>query len=245
MDIVDRLLNDQPSFHGGGTVRWDSLPETLKMIGRSVRVGDRTAEIGCGASTVVFTARGAHHTAISPDVREHERIREYCHSIGVDDQRLTFIEGLSEDVLPTFCRERVLDVEFIDGAHSFPYPEVDWHYLTKSLKVGGMLVIDDIPIPAVVPIFRHMRLDPRWRFEGIFDSRAAAFRLLNQPQSEDDWVAQPYNAGYPDYSFEPFHRRSRLIAAHTAGRMRARVANRYPRLRAFWKAFSRSDTGRE
>jgi hypothetical protein len=103
------------------------------------------------------------------------------------------------------------------------------------LNIGGTLLIDDIPIPAVVPIFRHMSMDPQWRLEGIFDDRAAAFTLLAPPASGDDWILQPYNAEYPDYSFEPIVRRVGLSAAYRFGRLRARVGSRYPRLRELWR----------
>src|ERR1700760_1621919 len=99
--IVERLLADRPSFHAGGSAHWASLPETLHAIRNSVRPGDVTIETGVGASTVVFAAAGASHTAISPDPDEHRLVRAYCQRIGVDDGQLTFIGGPSEDVLPS------------------------------------------------------------------------------------------------------------------------------------------------
>lgn len=242
MNIVERLLADRPSFHAGGTVRWNSMPETLRMIAKSVRDGSRTLETGSGASTVVFAACGAHHTAISPDGREHERVREYCRSIGVDDSRLTFIAGFSDQELPALCKERVFDAAYIDGAHEFPYPEVDWHFVSRALKIGGVLLMDDVPIPAVAPVFRHMRLEPQWRFEGILDHRAAAFTLVRDATFEEQ-VSQAFNAGVPDYSFEPLPTRLAMTAGFRLAEWRSSLGTRYPRLRALWKR-SRTDGGR-
>src|SRR5690349_23265726 len=138
LKAIEKLLADRPSFHLGGAAFWDCTPGTLHGILGSVREGDMTIETGAGASTVLFAAAGAVHTAISPAADEHRRIREYCDRIGVDHSKVTFVVGLSDDVLPTMLgRDRVLDAAFIDGAHSFPFPEVDWYYITRALKVGG------------------------------------------------------------------------------------------------------------
>jgi len=228
-NIVQLLLRDRPAFHLGGDARWNSLPETLEAISASVKPGDSTIETGVGASTLVFASRGAEHTAISPDPEEHKRVRDYCRQIGVQDSRLTFIAGLSDDVLPSLLsHDRTLDVAFIDGAHSFPYPEIDWYYITRSLKIGGTLLMDDITIPAVAEVFRHMRLEPNWRLQGVWDERAASFTLLAAPPPGDPWSDQKHNRGYPDLSFAAPPERLRLSVAFRAARLRHALARRYP-----------------
>jgi hypothetical protein len=238
MDIVDQLLRDRPRFHVKGTLRWDSLPGTLRAIQQSVHDGSRTLETGCGASTVIFAAQGAHHAVLSPDAEEHERVRDYLKEIGVDDSRLVSIVGVSDLVLPDLCKERVLDVAYIDGAHSFPYPAVDWHYMTRALKIGGKLIVDDIPIPATAYVFRFMLSDPGWRLDAILDDRAAAFTLIDEPPAEEDYTIQPFNRR-PDYGFAPLPARARLILASKIREIRPTVASRYPSLRRAWKRFSR------
>jgi hypothetical protein len=231
LPIVDRLLRDRPAFHLGGERNWNSLPQTLEAICNAVRRDHVTLETGVGASTVIFAASGAYHTAISPAGEEHRRVIDYCHQVGVDTSRLTVVEGLSDDELPKrLTRERTLDVAFIDGAHSFPFPEVDWFYVTRAMKVGGRLLMDDIPIPAVVPLFRHMELEDNWRLEGILDNRAAAFTLLAVPEPED-WPRQRFNDGYPDYSFAGLKTRLGLTARFRLARTRAALAQRYPAVR--------------
>jgi predicted O-methyltransferase YrrM len=232
LSAIKQLLIDRPSFHLSGEAYWDCTPGTLQGILSCVRDGDRTLETGAGASTVVFAAAGAAHTAISPSADEHQRIREYCDRIGVDHSKVNFVVGLSDDALPAMLgRERMLDAAFIDGAHSFPFPEVDWYYITRALKVGGKLLVDDIPIPAVAPVFRHMALESNWRLDGIFDDRAAAFTLLALPQPED-WTNQPFNKGYPDLSFAGgLPARLRLEATYRVRQVRSSAAERFPALR--------------
>jgi hypothetical protein len=239
MDIVDRLLTDRPRFHVKGTTRWDSLPGTLRAIQQSVHDGNRTLETGCGASTVIFAAQGTHHTVISPDAEEHKRVRDYLKEISVDDSRLVSIVGGSDLVLPDLCTERILDVAYIDGAHSFPYPAIDWHYMTRALKIGGRLIMDDIPIPSTAYVFRFMLSDPDWRLDEILDDRAASFTLIHQPPAGEDYTLQPFNRR-PDYGFAPLPARARLILTSEIQRIRPKVASRYPSLRRAWRRFSRA-----
>jgi len=236
LDLVHRLLADKPSFHLNGEARWDALPETLLAIRSAAQRSYSTLEIGVGVSTVIFAASGAHHTAISPDPSEHKLVRSYCHQIGVDDSLVSFIVGKSDEILPSLLRQdRWLDMALIDGAHSFPIPVVDWYYTSRLLKIGGKLLMDDIPIPAAAQLFRHMKLEPNWRFDGIFDDRAAAFTLLALPESGDDWLHQPFNREYPDLSFANLPRRLRLKATWHAKRARGSIGRRYPGLRGIYK----------
>lgn len=232
-DVVGTLMREQPSFHVGGTRTWNALPGSLAAIGRLVRASDRTVETGCGASTVVFAARGSDHTVISPDPREHALVHAYCLAKEIDDSRVTYVADSSDRVLPTLFDGRVLDLAFVDGAHSFPYPVVDFHYVAAHLKVGGWLLLDDIPIPAVAPAYRFVSAEDHWRVEEILDDRAALCQLLRETPPED-YTAQRFNRR-PDYSYASFPQRSRIRATTTARTARARAAARYPGLRDTWK----------
>lgn len=202
------------------------------MISRHVRRGSRTLETGCGASTVVFAAAGARHTAISPSSGEHERIRAYCSETGIDDSELSFIESSSDRVLPSLAPDDPLDVAFIDGAHSFPFPVIDWHYVTRRLRTGGILIMDDVNIPAVAVAYTAMRTDRgAWRLLSTADDRAAAFEKLRECPEGDNWKAQSFNSSYPDYSFAPLVRRTRLHLRHMARTVRSRLGSRFPLLR--------------
>ena len=236
-DIVQRLLADRPSFHLAGTAYWDALPGTLHTVRRLVRPGDVTFEVGAGVSTVVFAAAGARHTAVSRDPTEHQLIRNYCRKIGVDDSQLKFLEGFSDDILPNYLtRDRTLDLALIDGAHSFPLPIIDWYYVARALKIGGKLLLDDIPIPAVMSVFRHMSLEPDWRLDGVHDNRSATFTMVTAPNPVEDWLDQPFNRGYPDYSFARMPSRLRLRAEYRTRPMRFAVGQRFPALRQFYNS---------
>jgi predicted O-methyltransferase YrrM len=190
--VLAALAAEQPAFHHDGEREqvWSARPETLAYLAEVTRAGDRTVETGSGASTVVFAAAGAEHTAISPVAREHRAIERWCREHGVLTDRLTFVEGYAEEVLPGFYPATPIDVAFVDGKHSFPYPILDWHYLCNSLRGGGVLVLDDVRAPAVEVLCRIMLADPAWELVAAPDREAAAFRRLAEAPSGDPWQQQ-------------------------------------------------------
>jgi predicted O-methyltransferase YrrM len=213
------------------------MPGTLELIARHVSPGDRTLETGAGASTVVFAAAGARHHAISPFGDEHKRIATYCADLGVGTDAVSFVEGRSDRVLPTLLGGERFDLAFIDGMHSFPGPVVDYHYVEQLLRPGGVLLLDDVPIPAVAVAFRYMRSSPDWAFVEVVDDRAAVFRKVADADDEDNWRTQPINRRYPDFSYLPtaqLPHRVKLEATERLPGFRRTLGTRFPTLREAW-----------
>ena len=131
--LTQSLRRTPPALHGEGEF-WGIAWEALEWLEANVVEGMTTLETGAGASTIVFTARGATHEAVTPDPAEEERIRRACRDRNIDDSRLTFHIGRSQDVLPTLP-PRDLDLVLVDGAHGFPYPVLDWWHLAPRLKM--------------------------------------------------------------------------------------------------------------
>jgi len=227
--VVDQLIKDEPRFHSGGDTNWNALPEILLTLESLVGPETVSIETGCGASTVVFASGGGRHTTISPDPREHDLVRAYCDKTGIDHSNVTFVANSSDQVLPAMAPGRTLDVAFIDGAHGFPFAILDWHFINERLKVGGHILVDDVAIPAIAPVFRFMRSEDWWSLVGIPDDRAGLFRLAVEPPPED-YTLQKFNR-HLDYSFAPPAVRARLTASALAGKTRRAVGKRMPWLR--------------
>ncbi len=115
------------------------------------------------------------------------------------------------------------DAAFIDGRHSFPQPVVDFHLIEQRLEVGGLMVLDDVPIPAVAVVHRFMMSSPDWEFVRYADDRASAFRKLADADDDDNWKRQPFNRTWPDFSFLPLPQR---LVASTVERVPQRFRNR-------------------
>jgi hypothetical protein len=197
--VIDRLVDEVPAFHSGGSKTWNAMPATLEVIQQRVGPGDVTVETGAGASTVVFAAMGALHTAISPFGDEHRRIADYGREVDIDMSNVSFAEGRSCDILPTLDAPK-LDAAFIDGMHSFPHPIVDFHFIEERMRLGGLLLLDDLPIPAVGVLAQFLDGSPTWQRLDIVDGRAGVYQKRAEADREDNWRRQPFNRRYPDFS---------------------------------------------
>ena len=163
--ILDRVLADPPTVHPGapnGTA-WRTGRRCYEFLADSVVPGSRTLETGAGVSTVLFAAWGCRHTAVVPFPDEAAAIERYCTDGGIDTSYLTFDLRPSEQALPARTADGPLDLVFIDGAHAFPLPVIDWFCGAGRLRSGGIVVFDDVPLPAVGRFLdSYLDLDPRW-----------------------------------------------------------------------------------
>jgi precorrin-6B methylase 2 len=194
-EVVDRLMDERPQFHqstSGEDVNWGIQDRVLFWLAENVQPGDRTLEIGCGYSTIVFAAAGADHTAIAPAEHEFERIRDWLQSHELPAVRL--VSGFSQNVLPNFDLTD-LDLVLIDGDHGFPFPTIDWFYTVHRLKVGGRLVLDDIHMRAVGVLHDFLAQEQgRWKLCQTFARSSVFQKLVADPFSGVTWRHQPWGA---------------------------------------------------
>jgi hypothetical protein len=203
--VTDALRRSPPGLHGGREF-WGLAWEALEWLERNVHAGMATLETGAGASTIVFAARGAQHEAVTPAAEEEERIRRACRERGIDDSRLTFHIGLSQNVLPALPR-RELDLVLVDGAHGFPYPVLDWWHLAPRLREGGRMLLDDAYLPGVAAVVDYVRSSDAWELEAPVSFRTARIRKLRdeEPPPGADALA---SRGRMSFAYLPPHRRA-------------------------------------
>jgi predicted O-methyltransferase YrrM len=71
---------------------------------------------------------------------------------------VNLIEEPSYRALPQLERAgQTIDFAFIDGWHTFDFTLVDFFYIDRMLKVGGIVVFDDATWPAVRKVCRFVR----------------------------------------------------------------------------------------
>jgi len=188
---VDRVLNDLPSIHpkAPGEV-WSTSTDCYRFVAEHCPPGARTLETGLGVSTVLFALWGAEHRCIVPEPRQVARCIEYCrtHEIALD--RVRFEVGFSWELLPTL-EIGDLDLYLIDGGHAFPDPVIDWFYGAKWLRSGGLLIIDDLQMPAVVQLSWFLDNDPRWTNLARTE-KWAAYRREGQWRMGEPATRQPF-----------------------------------------------------
>jgi predicted O-methyltransferase YrrM len=77
-------------------------------------------------------------------------------------------EERSEIALPQLLRENtILDMAVIDGWHTFDHALVDFFYVNKMLRIGGVVVLDDSSMPAVGKLVDHVLTYGCYRIFGI------------------------------------------------------------------------------
>ena len=194
MSLTDELRSAPPGLHGQSEF-WGLAWEALAFIERTVRPGMATLETGAGASTIVFTARGAEHEAVTPSQAEADRILAECERRGISTGKLAFRIGSSADVLRGW-EPRELDLVLVDGAHAFPYPTLDWWFLAPHLKVGGLMLLDDAYMPPVAAVVDHVRHSSAWRLEQPVSFRTAVARKLADETIDGEWKGHRMNFSY-------------------------------------------------
>jgi predicted O-methyltransferase YrrM len=126
---------------------------------RSLEVG-----LGYGFSAITICASGRRpkterrHIAIDPHQATHWRNGGLKHieEAGFADM-IDLRADYSYRALPQLELEKVsLDFAFIDGWHTFDYVFVDFFFIDKMLREGGVVMFDDADWPSIRPVIRYI-----------------------------------------------------------------------------------------
>lgn len=92
------------------------------------------------------------------------------HGVGVANLRranfnfFELIEKPSELVLPGLLAEgKSYQFAFIDGWHTFDHTLLDFFYINRLLEEGGIVVIDDVNMPAIRRVVRYILNYPNYK----------------------------------------------------------------------------------
>jgi len=195
MEPIDRLIAELPHFHAwpdGKPANWAVAPAVLQFIYGQLKPGMRTLETGAGQTTVAFAIAGTAHVCITPDRSQADRIRNYCAEHGIECS-VKFIHE-SSDVALASGRDipETLDFVLIDGAHRFPFPILDWHYTEQRLRVGGVVAVDDFPMPSVRILHDFLMGEDEWELIKKFQV-TSFFRRKQATENVWDWADQKIN----------------------------------------------------
>lgn len=194
--VVEKLLMEMPSFHerNGVLKNWHINKNVLQYLSNNISQGMNCLETGAGYSTCVLAALAGRLTTISPNFEEHKRISDWLIMQDVDIEHLTFIDGKSQNILPTLD-VAVLDFVLIDGAHAFPFPVLDWYYSSLLLRRGGLIMIDDGRIKSVSILNDFLKHERKhWRVVKRIDDVVVYEKMLDQVHDPIvDWRSQDYN----------------------------------------------------
>jgi len=188
------VLKDNPQFHelrGQLISGWRLDEQTLRFLDDHLHVDMKTIETGAGLSTVLFAVKGTSHTCIVPDQKQVERIVAYCKAKNIALTKIRFLLEKSERALPSIG-ETDYDLALIDGRHGFPTPFIDWFYMSQMLKIGGVVIVDDLHI-WTCDLLRKFLLSEPEDWESLDESnRAAIFRKRGNVAFGREWSHQPF-----------------------------------------------------
>lgn len=213
--VLARLEQDKPLFHyveeGGGecaALAGISLPpgdcswavgsKVLQWIAAHLSGGMVTIETGAGYTTVLFAALAEHHYCCTDSPREEEKIRAYLEHIGVSNDKLTFLIGSTEETLPGLRIESLIDFAYIDGCHGYPFPALDWHYIDKHLRVGGIIGMDNVELRPVREHCEFLEENGAYRLAGIVTQGYFVRFYEKLMDQEREWIHQAYSRAKRD-----------------------------------------------
>jgi methyltransferase family protein len=171
---------------------WDAMsPAALEAI---LLRGpfERTAETGCGGSTIILSRASQQHTAFAVEGQDRtiSELRKHDDLLAA---RVVFVEGETKHTLPRHQWQGDLDLVLLDGPHAYPLPQLEFAYLFPRIKTGGWLAIDDIQIPSVYELFLFLQDEPCVSLEDV-KVRTAFFRKISAAKPElDGWTSQAMN----------------------------------------------------
>lgn len=118
---------------------------------------------------------------INPDFRHYiidpNQSNEY-HNAGLNNLKesgfadnIVFFEEPSEIALPKILDQgHSFDLAFLDGWHTFDHTLIDFFYVNKMLKAGGLVAFDDSTWGSVGRVIDHVLSYPCFEFEDAMPS---------------------------------------------------------------------------
>lgn len=184
-DVIDEAFSTgDRAFRSSAITREEGLFLRRLASGQQVK---RTIEIGCanGISALYLCSgllgkQGAAHTAIDPFQQTGFQGRgvENVRRAGIDFFGL--IERPSEIALPALLQDGArYDLAFIDGLHTADQTMIDFYFLDRMLRVGGILVFDDVNSRAVNKVARYVSTYPNYRLVGTAGERGKQRQTIN------------------------------------------------------------------
>ena len=233
MSLTD-LATALPRVHDRRSVTYAIDLRLAEFLNGHISAKHVTLETGSGLSTLVFARKGVRrHISIQPFADEFLVLRDFCASADIDFGCVESVVARSQDYLPT-AKLPDLDLVLIDGEHTFPIPFIDWYYTADSLKVGGLMVVDDVDIATGTLLAAFMTADHKWReVHRDRHSRFAIYSKLEHPIHDGSWWRQQLlSASHPTSDVRFIRQRSypRVHPVRVAAAVKRRVAGLARRL---------------
>lgn len=191
--ICKNILEVAPSLHSAGTFPARAFEAIVRAACKlEIR---HSVETGSGASTLLLSHLSGNHTVFALD-NGSGSVTNIRRSPLLRQDRVTFVEGSTQVTLPRHSFREKLQLVLMDGPHAYPFPDLEYYYLSPHLESGALLILDDIHIPTVHNLFQFLRRDAMFDLNDVVQS-TAFFTRTSAPAFDplgDGWERQAYNA---------------------------------------------------
>lgn len=144
---------------------------TKNRLSRAVEVGCAMGISSLAIADAIQGVEGSAHYIIDPFQKSQ------WNNIGISNLKragfgnFELIEDYSEFALPALVKGGVrVNFGFIDGWHTFDHTLIDFFYINRMLETGGVIVIDDVHMPAVNKVIRYVYNYPCYAFAGSVEN---------------------------------------------------------------------------
>lgn len=181
--------------HAAGAFPTASLTKVERYLPKRVK---RTAETGCGKSTILFSNISDDHHVFALDDRaqgDASSVNFYEECPLTKREHITAHFGPTQRTVP-LLEHQAYDAVLIDGPHGWPFPEIEYYFFYPHIVAGGLLILDDVPIPTIGRMADILAEDDMWELVEIVCGITAIFRRTSAPLFDplgDGWWLQKYN----------------------------------------------------
>lgn len=187
---------DLAKSHKAGVFMSDVLARLEELLPQ--RELARTAETGCGKSTILFSNVSREHVVFCMEDRwagDASSVLYFERSPLTRHERISCVFGPTQDTLQGYVHAGKYDCVLLDGPHGYPFPELEYFHFYPHIAEGGLLMIDDVHIPTIGRLADFLQEDDMFTLVDVI-SNTAVFRRTDSPLFDprgDGWVLQKFN----------------------------------------------------
>jgi hypothetical protein len=201
MDIVCDIMayERERGAPASGSVSEAVLRKIVELAPKPLR---HSVETGSGKTTVLLSQLADHHLCFTMDEniafgdpvdKTNLHFVQQCPLFRAD--KTTIVIGPTQRTLPNHKFTDLIDLVLIDGAHGYPFPELDYYFLYPHLRAGGVLIVDDINIPTIGRMAEFLAEDDMFAplpTEGTTAFFRRTLAATFNPEA-DGWTEQRFN----------------------------------------------------
>jgi hypothetical protein len=245
-EIIDGILEYERNT---GAQRAQSVSESVlrKIVEFAPKPLHHSAETGCGKTTILLSQLSDHHLCfafddsvwITADERGSIDFVTKCPLWRSDKTELLI--GPSQRTLRNYQFNHLIDLALIDGAHAYPFPDLDYYFLYPHLRSGALLIVDDIRITTIGRMAEVLSEDEMFEPIHIEGGNTAFFRRTAAKTFDpegDFWWEQRFNTKRFN-AMKDATESTESIGRRVRRRLRVLAEERAPRFLAWYSKMKR------